>query len=126
MEENLSHELLRQDPNPNLLHVYGITTSENTSYLPPFLNPQLNVPFIFPFLCCLSFPLCERSFSMLFMNSINVTDLLVINLMSIVMANLQSDENQNAYSKKTNASTSYRLTVPYGPTSAHCITVERG
>lgn len=53
MEENLSHELLRQDPNPNFLHVYGITTSENTSYLPPFLNPQLNVPFMFPFLSSL-------------------------------------------------------------------------
>lgn len=95
MEENLSHELLRQDPNPNFLHVYRITTSENTPYLPPFLNPQLSVPFIFPFLCCLSFPLCEMYFSMLFMNSINVTYLLMINLMSIVTANLQSDESQN-------------------------------
>ena len=73
MEENLSHELLRQDPNPNFLHVYRITTSENTSCLPPFLNPRLNVPFIFPFPCCLSFPLCEMYFSMLFMDSINVT-----------------------------------------------------
>ena len=73
MEENLSHELLRQDLNPNFLHVYRITTSENTSCLPPFLNPWLNVPFIFPFLCFLSFPLCEMYFSMLFMDSINVT-----------------------------------------------------
>ena len=73
MEENLSHELLRQDPNPNFLHVYRISTSENTSCLPPFLNPWLNVPFIFPFLCCLSFPLCEMYFSMLFMDSIKVT-----------------------------------------------------
>ena len=73
MEENLSHELLRQDPNPNFLHVYRISTSENTSCLPPFLNPWLIVPFIFPFLCCLSFPLCEMYFSMLFMDSIKVT-----------------------------------------------------
>lgn len=95
MEENLSHMLLCQDQNPNFLHVYRITTSENTSCLPPFLNPHLNVPFIFPFLCRLSFPLCEMHFSMLFKDSVNVTYLLMINRMPIVRANLQSDESQN-------------------------------
>lgn len=60
MEENLSHEFLRQYPNPYFLHVYRITISENTSCLSPFLNPQLTVPFIFPFY--LAFPFLSMKY----------------------------------------------------------------
>lgn len=86
MEEEVSHELLRQYPNLYFLHVNKITVAENTLFF-TFSQSTVNRSFYFPFLFDLSHPHCEAYSSILFIISIKVACIVAVNQIPIVMAN---------------------------------------
>ena len=130
MEENLSHELLRQYPHLYFLRVYRITVSENTSCPSPFLSPEWVVPFlssfylnsllfvkhILPF--CLLSALRLPAYSQLSKFRANYKRT------SLAMP-LQRDERFKAISRKINVYMPYYLTISQWPNKNTRIIVKK-